>query len=399
MIQRRYNISELLRKRKSLLILGPRGVGKSFLINSILTQPEFAQILKINLLSSDDYANYLHAPSLLTRQIRTRVGGLSQPLYVFIDEIQLVPDLLNEVHLVLEELPDRVVFILTGSSARKLKRSNANLLAGRALLLPFFPVSLMEYDFDLHFDTIMKFGALPKVLEETDSDLNELYLKTYSLTYLKEEIQQEALVRNLPAFSRFLELAAQHNGQPINCSRTAKTLGISANTVAGYYAILEDTLLTTVVPTWSHSVRTQLQKAARHFLFDNGIVRALCGELRSELTERSFRFGAMFENLVVNEIVKAISITGSDLKLYSFRTTANQEIDLILQSGPFSPPIGVEIKSATAPTAADVRSLKLLRNENADARLIVLCRCKHPYVEDEIEFEPYREGIMKIVGA
>jgi predicted AAA+ superfamily ATPase len=396
MIERINNILNLLKKKQSLLILGPRGTGKSYFINKLLDTGALGEHIKINLLYSEDYRVYLNNPSHLAKQVRALVSKATRSAYVFIDEIQLIPELLNEVHALIEELGPKAVFILTGSSARKLKRGDVNLLAGRAALINFFPISSLEYDFELYFDQIIKYGTLPKIINEADSEIVEAYLNTYTHTYLKEEIQQEALVRNLPAFARFLELAAQHNGQPINCSKIAKLLGVSANTIASYYSILEETLIAAAIPSWTHSVKHQLQQSPRYYFFDHGIVRTLCGELRSELTSSSFRFGAMFEALVVNELIKAMSINNSPLKLYSFRNRSNKEIDLVLQSGPFATPIGVEIKSATAPTASDVRHLKLLKEENSNAKLVVLCRCKYPYEDAGILFEPFLSGIKKI---
>lgn len=394
MIARSYNILNLLAKDFSVLVLGPRGTGKSYYVNSLLDSSFTNSSIRINLLSTTDFSTYLTDPSLLTKQVRARVAqGVGGKLCVFIDEVQLVPQLLNEVHLLIEELKNKVVFILTGSSARKLKREKANLLAARALFISFYPISHLEFDIDLNLDKALRFGTLPRVLLETDLEVIELYLKTYSLSYLKEEIQQEALVRNLPAFSRFLELSAQYNGKHINYSKLAKTIGVSANTVTGYFSILEETLLLTRVPAWSNSVRIQLQQSPKYYFFDNGVLRALCGELRSELNERSFRYGVMFENLVINEIIKYIAIKRTEHKLYSFRTRSQQEIDLVLQRGPFEPPIGIEIKSDVSPKAKDVQSLRYLREENKEARLLVLCRTNEPYVDEEIEFWPYITGI------
>jgi len=128
------------------------------------------------------------------------------------------------------------------------------------------------------------------------------------------------------------------------------------------------------------------------------VLRALTGELRSELSEGSLRYGVMFENLIVNEIIRQISISKSDYKLYSFRTKTGQEIDLILQKGPFEPPIGVEIKSAIVPTAKDVSTLNYLKKENPKARLVVLCRCNEPYKDEDIEFFPYQSEIQRIIN-
>lgn len=398
MIERKYNLLKLLTKNYSVLLLGPRGSGKSYFVNSVIDENFKNNSIKINLLSTSDFSTYLNAPDLLTKQVRTRISQINEQLLVLIDEIQLIPALLNEVHLLIEENKSKVVFILTGSSARKLKREKANLLAGRAILVEFYPISNLEFDFDLTLDKILRFGSLPKVITEVDTEVIELYLRTYTTTYLKEEIQQEALVRNLPAFSRFLELAAQYNGQHINFSKLSRIIKVSANTIAGYFSILEETLMIKSIPAWTHSVKQQLQQAPKFYFFDNGVLRSLTGELRSELKEGSLRYGAMFENLVINEIVRQISIFKSDFKLFSYRTKTNQEIDIILQKGPFSAPIGIEIKSSEAPTAKDVSSLYNLKNESSNARLVVLCRCKEPYVDEGIEFLPYRSGIEQIIN-
>lgn len=397
MIERKYNLLRLLQNGNSVFILGPRGSGKSFYVNGVLDSLFRENSIRINLLSNSNFQTYLNNPELLSKQIRARVELAKERLCVFIDEIQLLPGLLNEVHSLIEELKSKVVFILTGSSARKLKRNNANLLAGRALLLDFYPISNLEHSFDRQLDKVLRYGSLPEVIFEKDDEIIELYLKTYTTTYLKEEIQQEALVRNLPAFSRFLELLAQYNGQHVNFSKIARAINVSPNTIAGYFSILEETLIIKSIPAWTNSVRHQLQQAPKPYFFDNGVLRALTGELRSELSEGSLRYGVMFENFIVGEIIKQISILKSDYKLYSFRTRSNQEIDLVLQRGPFDAPIGIEIKSALAPQAKDVSSLFHLRAENKEARLVVLCRCKEFYKDKDIEFFPYQSGIEEIL--
>jgi len=399
MIERKYNILKLLKNGSSILILGPRGSGKSFYINQILDSSFKDNSIRINLLSNIDFKTYLSNPELLSKQVLSKVNISKERLCVFIDEIQLVPSLLNEVHSLIEDLKAKVVFILTGSSARKLKRTDANMLAGRALLIDFYPLSNLEYSFDLQLDQVLRYGSLPKVVFEKDIETTELYLTTYTTTYLKEEIQQEALVRNLPAFSRFMELIAQYNGQHLNFSKIARAINVSPNTIAGYFSILEETLIIKSIPAWSNSVKLQLQQAPQPYLFDNGVLRALTGELRSELSEGSLRYGVMFENFIINELIKQNSLLRSDYKFYSFRTRTNQEIDLVLQRGPFDLPIGIEIKSSVAPSLADVTSLKYLKAENKNARLIVLCRCKEFYQEEGIEFYPYQKGIEEILGS
>ena len=277
MIERKYNLLKILEK-SSVLILGPRGSGKSFYVNHELDTNYPNQTIKINLLAVDDYNTYLNHPELLGQQITKRVqseDSQDKRTFVFIDEIQLIPSLLNEVHLLIEKYQSNIRFILTGSSARKLKRKESNLLAGRALLLPFHPISVLEYSYNTDFDKALRFGCLPRVLFEDDIEIIELYLKTYTTTYLKEEIQQEALVRNLPAFSKFLELIAQYNGQHINFSKIAKTIGVSPNTITGYFSILEETMIIKSIPAWTHSIKQQLQKAPKVYFFDNISQRGL----------------------------------------------------------------------------------------------------------------------------
>ena len=393
MIKRYTKIDELIAKNQSVLVLGPRGTGKSFYINNLLSNR--TNKLVIDLLGAEAFSKFLKHPEQLSKQVEYQLNN-SEQLLVFIDEVQRVPELLNEVHQLIEFHHERIQFILTGSSARKLRRSHANLLAGRAIYIPFYPFNNHEIDLLTCFDKIMQFGTLPKAFLENDPDLIDNYLRSYTHVYLKEEIQQESLTRNIEAFSRFLEFAAFENGQPINYSKIAKQIGVSLKTVQGHYQILEDTLIAVKIPAWTFSIRKQLLKMPKYYFFDNGVLNSLTGELRTELKESSYRFGRLFENFVVNEIIRYNTLMGFDYNLYHYRTNHGTEIDLILQKNIKSPPVAVEIKSAITPASTDVKQLAHFYDEFPDSKRIVLCRTQDPYREHGIDFLPFMTGIKQI---
>ena len=385
----------MLKKSQSLLILGPRGTGKSFYINHILET--FQSKILIDLLDTEFFDRFLkhpeHLPMLIDYELREKKREV---LLVFIDEIQRVPSLLNEVHRMIEKHHEKIQFILTGFSARKLKKSHANLLAGRAIYLPFHPFSFNEIDVATNLNKIMQFGTLPKAFLENDNDLVIDYLKTYMHSYLKEEIQQESLLRNIEAFALFLEFAAFENGMPVNYAKIARQISISPKTVQGHFEILEDTLLAMKIPAWTFSIRKRLLKMPKYYFFDNGVLNSLRGELRTELNESSYRFGRLFENMVVNEIARYNIMRDMDFKLYHYRTIHGSEIDLIMQRNIKSSPLAIEIKSSKNPDHSDVKQLTRFKEDVPNAQLFVLCRTREPYIDKGIEFHPYISGINEI---
>lgn len=197
------------------------------------------------------------------------------PLMVFVDEIQKVPALLDEIHSLYQTYRKTVRFLLSGSSARKLKRVGANLLAGRALTLRLHP--LIEDEFSQTTAQNSRLGSLPGIV--IDNEAPEQALRSYVSTYLKEEIQQEALVRKVEAFARFLEVAGQYHGEIINASNISKYAGVSSQTIADYLSILEDTLIAFRLPGWHASATKQLRVTPKLYLFDNGVATALRSEI------------------------------------------------------------------------------------------------------------------------
>jgi len=386
-------IQELVKKNQSVLILGPRGTGKSYYVNNLLRS--YNDKIIIDLLETTAYEDFLKDPGLLSKIVTYKLETSTQ-LVVFIDEIQRVPALLNEVHRLIEDSEKDIIFILTGSSARKLRKSHANLLAGRAVFVPFFPFSMMEVDLLKSFEKAMQYGTLPKAFLETDTYLLQQYLRTYTHIYLKEEIEQEALTRNIDIFARFLEFAAFDNGNPVNYTKIARQLGVSPKTVQGHFQILEDTLIVTKIPAWTFSIRKQMIQMPKYYFFDNGVLNSLTGELKTELKQASYRYGRLFENLVINEIIRYNIIMEFDYNLYHYRTNNGAEIDLILQKNINSNTIAVEIKSATNPTTADAKALISFKKEYPDAECYVLCRASYPYKDKDITFLPFADGIKEI---
>ncbi|MBF0432802.1 MAG: ATP-binding protein [Fibrobacteria bacterium] len=399
MIIRNISIEKYLLKKKSLFLIGARGTGKSTFIKSQLMADNHPfDFLYIDLLQSKIFTRYLNYPSVLRDEIIQKLSQ-SKDLCVIIDEIQKIPQLLDEVHSLIEEYKGKLFFILTGSSARKLKKANANMLAGRAFLIHFPTLQSSEIDFTKHLNSILQYGLLPEVFMEPDDSFKQEFLENYCFTYLKEEIQQEALTRNIESFSKFLELAAQANGAIVNFSKISKQIRVASKTVKEYYSILEDTLIAIKIPAWEHSMRKQLQKAAKYYLFDNGVLNALNGELRTELKTRSYRYGNLFENLIINEVVKRIHILKLSYNIYHYRTNTGQEIDLILEERTTKKLIAIEMKSddgSTPPNKREFNALIQFKDEFPNAELYVWCLTPQAFSRYNILFLPFLEGLAML---
>ncbi|MEN9528735.1 MAG: hypothetical protein RI932_608 [Pseudomonadota bacterium] len=390
MIERSLKLLQILGDSHSSFLFGARGVGKTHLANQWLASKQ--RTFSVSLLEPEYYERYLRDPGLLSSDVE---GALkNQHLAVLIDEIQKLPALLDVVHYLYEKHRKKIQFLLTGSSARKLKRQGANLLAGRALSLRLFPLDSSEYSGPL--ERILRLGTLPGII--LDNSEPERSLRAYVHTYLREEIQLEALVRKVDTFARFLEIAGQHHGKIINASNIAKPIGTTPNTVLEYFRILEDTLLGFSISGWHESTVKQLRTAPKFFLFDNGVANALRGELRIELSERTSRFGELFETYVIQEIFRKNEYEQLDFKLSYWQTSAGQEVDILLSRGLGAPIAAIEIKSAKAPDASDLKSLVLFAREYPKSKKYCFCRTPHAYRIEEIDVEviPWRDGIKSL---
>ena len=321
--------------RQSFFLFGPRGTGKSVWLSQVL--PDAG--LTVDLLRSSEYLRYRRDPSLLARE----VAALAPGGWVVIDEIQKLPALLDEVHALLFAGEDGHRFALSGSSARKLKRSGANMLAGRAWSKRMFPLSSLETGGEFRLEEALRYGQLPlSVAAGSASDRAE-FLDAYVETYLREEIWQEAFVRNLDGFYRFLTVAALYNGQVLNVSNIAREAGIARSTVLGYFGILEDTLVGWRLPAWRKRAKVKEVAHPKFYLFDCGVQRALAGLQRDKPS--SAERGALFETWVLNEL-RALNAWGSHgARFFYWRTGAGTEVDLIWQRGARA--AGIEIKAST----------------------------------------------------
>lgn len=349
----------------SFFLFGPRGSGKSTLLKQHFSV--MPNTIWVDLLDPDEEALFQTDPNELTR----RVMHLPPQSWVIIDEVQKSPKLLNLVHKLIEE--KKIYFALSGSSARKLKRGAANLLAGRAFVYQLFPFSSLELKQDFQLQEVLEWGSLPKVVEFKNQVDKKLFLHAYATTYLKEEIQAEQIVRNLPAFRKFLEVAAQMNGQPLNYSKIARDINLDHSVVRNYYEILEDTLVGFHLPSYDESLRKQQRKASKFYFIDCGIKRALDKMLEVPLRPKTYEYGRAFEHFLILEFFKLCQYRKHDEELYYLQTKDGVEIDLIIKR-PGKRTLFIEIKSTDHLTQKDFTSLEKIttHTKNIDAFVLSL---------------------------
>jgi predicted AAA+ superfamily ATPase len=388
MVNRALNLSKSLGLRTSAFLFGARGVGKTRLCGEYLAELEASgqYVLRYDLLQSDTYQRFLKRPELFRSEVEDGIRRATS-VVVFVDEVQRVPALLDEVHSLYERFPGRLRFLLSGSSARKLRRLGSNLLAGRAITLRLHP--LMQSEFPQSTADNSKLGSLPGIVIGNERPLDSL--RSYVATYLKEEIQQEALVRKVEAFARFLEVAGQYHGEIINASNIAKYAGVSSQTVAEYIDILEDTLIAWRLPGWHASRTKQLSRSPKLILFDNGVATALRGELGIESVESSSRYGKMFEARVIQECFRINDYETRDLKFSYWRTSNDLEVDLVVSRGAGLPIAAIEIKSSTAPEDRQMSGLKRFAQDYPLVPQFCVCQTPRRYRLGAIEVIPFSE--------
>lgn len=393
MISRSLNPLVFLDKKKSVLLLGPRGVGKTALVQEIsrlLKQRPSARFVELDLLQGRDFSRYVGNPGLLSKEL-VELEAKHESIVVSIDEVQKIPALLDEVHHLIEKFQGKIIFLLSGSSARKLKRGGANLLASRAISCKLYPLSQLELDLSL--PRALQFGTMPGVYLG-DPELDIPTLETYVSTYLREEVQQESLVRRVDRFARFLEFAAQNNGQSINFTKLGKQIGILGKTVSDYYSILTDTLIVYEIPGWAESLRRQLLQAPKFYFFDCGVLNALNGYLRLELRAGGgYLFGNLFETLVVNQLISANSYLSTGLRFYYWRDKDGHEVDLVLARNSFEPVLAIEIKSQQSPNAADCPGFRRFREDYPKVPQICACMTPRSYSDQGVQFVPWKEAL------
>lgn len=345
-----------LLQKKSFFLFGPRATGKSYLISKLFNQTSF---LIIDLLESDKYLRLSSEPHKLENLINSQ----EKVDLVVIDEVQRIPELLNEVHRLIEKRQFK--FLLTGSSARKLKRAQANLLAGRAWEAQLFPLTYREIPkFDLQ--RYLCYGGLPPVYL-SEEPLEEL--RAYVSTYLREEIQAEAVVRKIPAFSRFLKFSSLTCGNMINFSSVANDASVPITTIREYYQILEDTFIGFLLPAWTKTVKRKPITTAKFYYFDVG-VKNILAEIY-HVNPNTSLFGQVFEHFIAMELRAYLSYTRSFEKLAYWCAKNGQEVDFIVGDR-----LGIEVKATEKITAKHLRGIIALKEENLLERYIIVSQDK-----------------------
>lgn len=348
-------------KSKSYFLFGPRQTGKSTFVKSLITGKD----LYIDLLPQRNFLNYAKNPGRVREEILAHLRRYDNPLCI-IDEIQKIPTLLDEVHELIESKGIR--FILTGSSARKLRRGGANLLAGRAYTYYLFPLTFTEIGDRFDLDKALAIGSLPVLWSSRKEDPYE-FLRSYTETYLKEEVAAEGLVRNIGPFAQFLDIAAANDGETVNFNNIARECSVSVKTVQQYYQILEDTFLALRLPAWTKSERRRLVSHPRYYLFDTGVTNSLAHTLTDQLNPKIF--GRRFEQFVICQLMAFIHYKRLDLQLYYWRTNHGAEVDVLLCTGNRMI-CALEIKSSQNIARERLTGLKSFMEDNPGVPAYVL---------------------------
>ena len=381
MVSYRRILSIGLPRRQSAFLWGPRKTGKSTYLRGA-----FPASLTFDLLQTDLMLDLARRPALLReRLLATPARQLRSP--VILDEVQKVPALLDEVHWLIENRGLR--FILCGSSARKLRRGRTNLLGGRAWRYEMHPLVSAEVG-ELDLLRALNRGLVPA--HYLDAEYRRS-LQAYVVDYLKEEVFDEGLTRNMSAFSRFFDAVGFSHGDLTNYANIARDCGVDAKTVKEYYQILVDTLLGTFVEPWKKRQERQvIGKAAKFYLFDVGVAGAITRRHIAE--ERGEQFGRALEHFVLMEIVAHRSYRDLGYGLHFWRTKSGLEVDFVLGDGE----VAVEVKGTSRLDPSDFRSLRAFVEDNRPRAAMVVCNERLPRVHEGIDVLPWREFLARLWG-
>ena len=362
-----------LMENKSHFLFGARASGKTTLIKSSLKN---AQI--IDLLHVQTHASLVRNPSVLEEMI-TDFGKI-----VVIDEVQKLPVILDEVQRLISN--KKIRFLLTGSSARKLKHGGSNLLAGRARVARLFPLVSAEIP-DFNLLRLMNNGGLPENYDSSEPDED---LAAYTDTYLREEIKAEAVTRNISAFVEFLDACAVSNGQEINYESFSSDLQVSPSTLKNYFQILEDTLIGFRLSGYTKTKKRKAISRAKHYLFDLGVTRHLAklGKIKAG----NKVFGDFFEHFIILELRAYLSYSRKSLKMSYWRSTSQFEVDLLIEDR-----VAIEIKATHTPGDKHLRGLRALKEENIFKDFFLVCTCAQPRItSDNIKILPWETFLNRL---
>lgn len=356
-------------ENKSFFLFGPRGTGKTTWVKQ-----SFPNAVYIDLLESRLFNDLLADPQRLVNFIPNNFND-----WIIIDEVQKIPELLNEVHRLIEK--HKYKFILTGSSARKLRRKGPNLLAGRALNYSMHPLTAIELGKDFDLNHSLMFGNLPSVYVESNP---KDYLESYIKTYLQEEIQQEGLTKNLGRFSRFLEAASFSQGSVLNISEVSRECAIERKVVENYFTILEDLLLAYKVPIFTKRAKRRLVAHPKFYFFDVGIYRTL--RPMGPLDAPEEIEGISFESLLFQELKAINDYYGLGYKIYYWRTSNNLEVDFVLYGERGLK--AFEIKRRGRVPSSELRGLKAFLKDYPTAKAYYIYGAERRMSEGDIDIIP-----------
>ncbi len=364
---------------QSAFLWGARKTGKTTWMKKIFPDSLFFDFLKTDL-----YLDFSKRPSLLREQLLTKSDDVFKHP-VILDEVQKIPQILDEVHWLIEN--KGISFILCGSSARKLKRGQANLLGGRAWRFEMFPLTYSELE-SMELLRVLNNGLIPQHYFQKKYQRS---LKAYVNDYLKEEVFSEALVRNIPAFSRFFDEVGYSHGQLMNHANIARECGVDAKTVKEYYQILVDTLIgRRVEPFKKRQNRQVITKASKFYLFDVGIAGHIIG--RRIPHEKGELFGQAFEHFIYTQLVAHASYTESDYPINFWRTKSGLEVDFILANGE----VAVEVKGTDRVDNRLLKSMIAFKEQFAPQKSYVVCNEKKRRIYQNITMIPWREFLEEL---
>ncbi|OGW72752.1 MAG: hypothetical protein A2Y02_02155 [Omnitrophica bacterium GWA2_52_12] len=334
----------LPQSQKSILLLGPRQTGKSTLIAS------FGPDLTLNLAHEAIYLDFARNPMELEERLAS--FNTAKPISVFIDEVQRLPSLLNTIQVLLDKPGNKIRFILTGSSARKLRRGHANLLPGRIHTFYLGPLVAGELKHQMDVRQALAYGSLPGIWTDKDPLSKEKTLRSYAGTYLKEEVQAESLTRNLEGFSRFLNVTAGWAGHFLDLSKIAAAAQVARQSAARYFEILEDCLIVHRSEPFTKSLSRRLVQHPKFYFFDTGVLNGLLENFQPSQD----RIGPLFEHLIFTQILHSASARDHQIRISSFRTEHGAEVDLIVETG--GKLFALELKASRNVGPSDLTGLK-----------------------------------------
>ena len=369
-------LERVIQRKKSVLLLGPRQTGKTTLIE------QFDADMEITLLISKTRRQYEADPDLLIREVKSLKKKSGDLPLIIIDEVQKVPALMDGVQYLIDKKLGQ--FILTGSSARKLKHNtNVNLLPGRVIQMRLDPFTLEEIGTHPPIKELLTYGSLPAILLETDLSIREEELDSYVDLYLEDEVRSEALVRDIGSFENFIRLAAVESGNIINFDKLSQDIGVARTTVASYYQILEDCLIAERIEPFTLSKnRKKLTKSPKYLFFDLGL-RRLAAKEPADFPEKYW--GHLFEQFVGLELIRFSRIQEKKTTLHFWRDPTGPEVDWLLSRGEELLPI--EVKWTELPSMRDARHLELFLKEYPKAKKgYIICQTARPQtLSDKIE--------------